>query len=99
MLCSVFPIIVKRLIKVRELIMLTDFYPKRIIVIYVIHLIRMHLSFPGKIEMIRSCGIEGFKNARKGTNIAAQTTAIGLGSVSILILLQYITFPKLNLQK
>jgi small subunit ribosomal protein S11 len=26
--------------------------------------------------MIRSCGIEGFKNTRKGTNIAAQATAI-----------------------
>lgn len=30
----------------------------------------------GDIQVIRSCGIEGFKNARKGTNIAAQATAI-----------------------
>lgn len=29
--------------------------------------------------MIRSCGVEGFKNTRKGTNIAAQATAITLG--------------------
>lgn len=33
--------------------------------------------------MIRSCGMEGFKNTRKGTNIAAQATAIGLATVSI----------------
>lgn len=26
--------------------------------------------------MIRSCGVEGFKNTKKGTNIAAQSTAI-----------------------
>lgn len=32
--------------------------------------------------MIRSCGMEGFKNTRKGTNIAAQATAIGLATVS-----------------
>lgn len=30
----------------------------------------------GTGQLIRSCGIEGFKNARKGTNIAAQATAI-----------------------
>lgn len=30
----------------------------------------------------RSCGMEGFKNTRKGTNIAAQATAITLGTVS-----------------
>lgn len=33
--------------------------------------------------MIRSCGMEGFKNTRKGTNIAAQATAIGLATVNI----------------
>lgn len=32
-------------------------------------------------QMIRSCGMEGFKNTRKGTNIAAQATAISLSSV------------------
>jgi len=31
----------------------------------------------------RSCGLEGFKNTRKGTNIAAQTTAITVATVSI----------------
>ncbi|KAL3288794.1 hypothetical protein HHI36_003228 [Cryptolaemus montrouzieri] len=31
-------------------------------------------------ELIRSCGVEGFKNARKGTNIAAQATAITIGT-------------------
>lgn len=30
----------------------------------------------GVIQIIRSCGIEGFKNTKKGTNIAAQATAI-----------------------
>lgn len=30
----------------------------------------------GEIQMIRSCGVEGFKNTKKGTNIAAQSTAI-----------------------
>jgi len=31
----------------------------------------------------RSCGVEGFKNTRKGTNIAAQATAITIGGVSL----------------
>lgn len=35
----------------------------------------------GDMQLIRSCGIEGFKNTRKGTNIAAQATAITLGTV------------------
>jgi small subunit ribosomal protein S11 len=34
----------------------------------------------GERIMIRSCGMEGFKNTRKGTNIAAQATAIGLAT-------------------
>ncbi|KAJ8973069.1 hypothetical protein NQ317_004406 [Molorchus minor] len=34
----------------------------------------------GVPKMIRSCGIEGFKNTRKGTNIAAQATAITIGT-------------------
>ncbi|XP_050542549.1 28S ribosomal protein S11, mitochondrial isoform X2 [Daktulosphaira vitifoliae] len=37
----------------------------------------------GERIMIRSCGMEGFKNTRKGTNIAAQATAIGLATSSI----------------
>ncbi|KAK8724197.1 hypothetical protein OTU49_011265 [Cherax quadricarinatus] len=32
----------------------------------------------GVVKITRSCGIEGFKNSRKSTNIAAQTTAISL---------------------
>jgi len=32
----------------------------------------------------RSCGMDGFKNTRKGTNIAAQTTAIKLAEVAYL---------------
>lgn len=36
----------------------------------------------GVAEMYRSCGVEGFKNTRKGTNIAAQATAISLAAVS-----------------
>ncbi|KAL4122509.1 hypothetical protein QTP88_014828 [Uroleucon formosanum] len=34
----------------------------------------------GERIMIRSCGMEGFKNTRKGTNIAAQATAISLAT-------------------
>lgn len=30
--------------------------------------------------ILRSCGIEGFKNTRKGTNVAAQATAISLST-------------------
>lgn len=36
----------------------------------------------GEQQLLRSCGIEGFKNTRKGTNIAAQATAITLATVS-----------------
>lgn len=32
----------------------------------------------GDTQILRSCGIEGFKNTRKGTNIAAQATAISI---------------------
>lgn len=39
----------------------------------------------GTPQIIRSCGMEGFKNTRKGTNIAAQATAISLSGVSIFI--------------
>ncbi|XP_065224153.1 small ribosomal subunit protein uS11m [Planococcus citri] len=35
-------------------------------------------NFQGKTIVIRSCGMEGFKNCRKGTNIAAQTTALAV---------------------
>jgi len=37
----------------------------------------------GKVLSLHSSGIEGFKNAKKGTNIAAQQAAITLGNVSI----------------
>nr|CAD7447659.1 unnamed protein product [Timema bartmani] len=37
----------------------------------------------GTIKMLRSCGIEGFKNARKGTNIAAQATAISISTKAL----------------
>ncbi|CAH0724511.1 unnamed protein product, partial [Brenthis ino] len=37
----------------------------------------------GIVKIIRSCGIEGFKNTKKGTNIAAQTTAINLATKAI----------------
>lgn len=37
----------------------------------------------GKKLAYRSCGQEGFKNTRKGTNIAAQTTALALATVGI----------------
>ncbi|XP_046628124.1 28S ribosomal protein S11, mitochondrial [Neodiprion virginianus] len=34
----------------------------------------------GKVQMIHTCGKEGFKNTRKGTNIAAQATATTFGA-------------------
>ncbi|KAF6199952.1 hypothetical protein GE061_006250 [Apolygus lucorum] len=34
----------------------------------------------GEARLLRSCGIEGFKNTRKGTNVAAQSTAITFGT-------------------
>ncbi|KAL4713884.1 hypothetical protein ACJJTC_015538, partial [Scirpophaga incertulas] len=37
----------------------------------------------GVVKIIKSCGIEGFKNTKKGTNIAAQTTAISLANKAI----------------
>ncbi|CAG9132431.1 hypothetical protein JYU34_003881 [Plutella xylostella] len=37
----------------------------------------------GVIKMIRSCGMDGFKNTKKGTNIAAQTTAFTLATKAI----------------
>lgn len=37
----------------------------------------------GKVILGHSAGIEGFKNAKKGTNIAGQQAAITLGNVSI----------------
>lgn len=42
-------------------------------------------SAVGVPQIIRSCGIEGFKNARKGTNIAAQATSITFSNVCIFI--------------
>ncbi|XP_066991710.2 small ribosomal subunit protein uS11 [Anabrus simplex] len=33
-------------------------------------------DYKGNVKLHRSCGMEGFKNTRKGTNIAAQATAI-----------------------
>ncbi|XP_023949703.1 28S ribosomal protein S11, mitochondrial [Bicyclus anynana] len=37
----------------------------------------------GTVKLIRSCGMEGFKNTKKGTNIAAQTTAISIATKAI----------------
>ncbi|XP_013100022.2 small ribosomal subunit protein uS11m [Stomoxys calcitrans] len=37
----------------------------------------------GVPRLTHSCGVEGFKNARKGTNIAAQATAITVGSKAL----------------
>ncbi|KAJ8925408.1 hypothetical protein NQ315_009240 [Exocentrus adspersus] len=37
----------------------------------------------GVPKILRSCGIEGFKNTRKGTNIAAQATAITIGTKAL----------------
>ncbi|XP_039277954.1 28S ribosomal protein S11, mitochondrial [Nilaparvata lugens] len=35
----------------------------------------------GMPKIIRSCGVEGFKNTRKGTNVAAQATALTFSSL------------------
>ncbi|CAF4950189.1 28S ribosomal protein S11, mitochondrial [Pieris napi] len=40
-------------------------------------------SAEGAVKIIRSCGMEGFKNTKKGTNIAAQTTAISIALKAI----------------
>uniref|UniRef100_A0A1L8ED79 Putative 28s ribosomal protein s11 mitochondrial n=2 Tax=Haematobia irritans TaxID=7368 RepID=A0A1L8ED79_HAEIR len=37
----------------------------------------------GVPRLTHSCGVEGFKNTRKGTNIAAQATAITVGSKAL----------------
>nr|CAG4635077.1 EOG090X0DZ9 [Alona affinis] len=37
----------------------------------------------GAVKLIHSCGREGFKNTREGTNIAAQATAITLATKSV----------------
>ncbi|XP_026319869.1 28S ribosomal protein S11, mitochondrial [Hyposmocoma kahamanoa] len=37
----------------------------------------------GVVKLIKSCGMEGFKNTKKGTNIAAQTTAISIATRAI----------------
>jgi hypothetical protein len=39
------------------------------------------LLFIGCVKIIHSCGREGFKNTREGTNIAAQATGITLATV------------------
>ncbi|CAD1468419.1 unnamed protein product [Heterotrigona itama] len=40
-------------------------------------------DYKGKGIMLHSAGIEGFKNTRKGTNIAAQQTAVTFGKGAI----------------
>ncbi|KAK9508566.1 hypothetical protein O3M35_006099 [Rhynocoris fuscipes] len=42
-------------------------------------LISLNDAVTGEPKEFRTCGIEGFKNTRKGTNIAAQATAISFG--------------------
>ncbi|XP_001602758.1 28S ribosomal protein S11, mitochondrial [Nasonia vitripennis] len=37
-------------------------------------------DFKGGVHILKSCGTEGFRTARKGTNIAAQTTAISIST-------------------
>ncbi|XP_012055682.1 PREDICTED: 30S ribosomal protein S11, chloroplastic [Atta cephalotes] len=37
-------------------------------------------NFNGKVLLLHTAGIEGFKNAKKGTNLAAQQAAITLGN-------------------
>lgn len=35
------------------------------------------------MEKIRSCGIDGFKNTKKGTNLAAQVVGTNFGSIVV----------------
>ncbi|XP_033211213.1 30S ribosomal protein S11 [Belonocnema kinseyi] len=37
-------------------------------------------NYKGIVQLLTSCGVEGFKHAKKGTNIAAQTTAVTFGA-------------------
>jgi len=39
--------------------------------------------FVGKKILHHSCGLEGFKNTREGTNVAAQATAVTIGTRSV----------------
>ena len=41
----------------------------------------------GEVVLRHSCTKEGFKNAKKSTTIAAQTTGMSLGNVSIKVFL------------
>lgn len=54
----------------------------------IIHTIKAHGN---KTLAYRSCGMEGFKNTRKGTNIAAQATAITHSNVSMLGICTFFT--------
>lgn len=48
-----------------------------------VHCLSLRVYILGVVNMLRSCGVEGFKNARKGTNIAAQATAVSIGGVCV----------------
>ncbi|KAJ9601307.1 hypothetical protein L9F63_000529 [Diploptera punctata] len=37
----------------------------------------------GDTKLLRSCGVEGFKNTRKGTNVAAQATALTISAKAL----------------
>lgn len=50
----------------------------------------------GKLMAINSCGKEGYKNCRKGTNIAGQATAITLGKVNFHICKQIDKFQLID---
>lgn len=53
--------------------------------------------YVGKPQLLRSCGMEGFKNTRKGTNIAAQATAISISNVSkFLFYMSFLMKPHSN---
>ncbi|RXG72933.1 hypothetical protein Avbf_03379 [Armadillidium vulgare] len=48
----------------------------------------------GASQLIRTCGMDGFKNAKKGTNVAAQVTAQSIGLVRKLIHFEGVKFRK-----
>lgn len=78
---------------------MTDYKGNGVKYIYKISLNRLlNIGVP---RLIRSCGIEGFKNTRKGTNIAAQATAVTISAVSwiMIITILYIYYNDLLLQK
>lgn len=66
------------------IISVTDYKGRDLKILIMHQFIKSLIFLVGVLRLIRSCGIEGFKNTRKGTNIAAQATAVSISAVSLL---------------